>query len=459
MPRLRCFLFAALLLTPALATAQEARLEAMAGNGLLVEDESNLFLNPALSAVHANRVFFSLGVTRAGGVLGFDPHGGGFVRLTDEVTLGVVLNRSPNSYGFDHAFMPVLGAYMPEGPGGPIGGPDGPTEISAPLRFPADVFLSFGNPWSKLRLGFNLYYAGGAARTYELSDTDQDGLEESLVAKAQTHVISGTVGLSGGSLADRLRGEGWLRVTYATAWSDQTGEFEVAGGEPEPTVDRIVSMDRDMRLGGGARFHIGDVEQGLVVSPGIEYDHAFGVFRFDDNLVADPDDDAENAQRNASANYARAGVGVTYRKDGLQLSGTAALQVQNLQVIDTVSISGGIEQVTTNDVNLALPRLSIGAEYRALPWLLVRGGIASAVVGGRDISSVLNAEGDADDPFETEVVQTIVPSDVAVSLTASTGVGVELKMFRADIIVGGLFLPGVPEPNLFTRADLTFRWE
>lgn len=456
MPRTRCFLLAALLLVPALAQAQEARLDSLGGNQLLVEDASNLFMNPALASVHDNRLFFSLGVTRGGGITGFDPHGGAFIGLTDEVTLGVVLNRSPANYGFGNAFLPVLGAYLPEGAGGPLEGPDGPVETSAPLRFPADVFLSFGNPWSKLRLGFNLYYAGGASREYIVDDSDQDTNVEEIISKAQTHLISGTVGLSGGSLADRLRGEGWVRVTYATAWNDQTGFDEAS--DPSETVDRIVSMDRDMRIGAGGRIHIGDIEQGFVVSPGIQFDHAFGVFRFDDNLVA-PDSDAENAQRNASANNARLGVGVAWRGGDLLVNGTAALSVENLQVIDTVSITDGIEQLTTNDVSMALPEISIGAEYRAMPWLLVRAGIRSSVVGGRDILTTREASGDADDPFETEVVQTISPSDVAVDVAATAGVGIEFKKFRGDVIVGGLFLPGETDFTFFSRADLTFHWD
>ncbi len=456
MPRTRCLVLAALILFPALAQAQEARLESLAGSQLLVEDASNLFMNPALAGIYRNRVFFSLGVTRGDGLTGFDPHGGAFIGLAPEVTLGIVLNRSPGNYEFGNAFLPVLGAYLPEGPGGPLEGPDGPVEASAPLRFPADLFLSFGTPWSKLRLGFNLYYAGGATREYIVEDPDQDTDVEEFISKAQTHLISGTVGLSGGSLADRLRAEGWVRLTFASAWNDQTAFDEAS--DPTETVDRITSMDRDLRFGGGARVHIGDVEQGFVVSPGVQFDHALGVFRFDDNLVS-PNSDAEKAQRNASANHAKLGLGLAWRGGDLLVNGTAALAVRNLQVIDTLEEDVGIEQTTSNHVTMALPEISIGAEYRALPWLLVRAGIRSSVVGGREITHQLSAEGDPDDPFETEIVQTIATSDVAVDVAASTGVGIEFKRFRGDIIVGGLFLPGVTEFNFFSRADLTFHWD
>jgi hypothetical protein len=454
--RSRCFVLAALILFPAVAQAQGARLEALGGSQLLVEDASNLFMNPALAGIYRNRVFFSLGVTRGEGLTGFDPHGGAFIGLAPEVTLGIVLNRDPGSYEFGNAFLPVLGAYLPEGPGGPLEGPDGPVETSAPLRFPADLFLSFGTPWSKLRMGFNIYYAGGATREYTVEDPDQTTDVETLILKAQTHLISGTVGVSGGSLADTLRAEGWVRVTLASAWTDQTGTDESLE-EPE-TLDRITSMDRDLRLGAGMRVHIGDVEQGFVVSPGFQFDTAFGVFRFDDNLV-DPDSEAEDVQRNASANDAKVGLGLAWRGSDLLVQGTAALAVRNLKVIDTFEVDDGIEQSTFDRVTMALPEISIGAEYRALPWLIVRAGIRSSVIGGRELTHSLFAVGDPEDPFETEVIQTIVPSDVAVDVAASTGVGIEFKRFRGDIIVGGLFLPGVAEPNFFSRADLTFHWD
>jgi len=377
------------------------------------------------------------------------------IGLKDNITLGVVLNRSPQSYGFDRALWPVLLAYMPEGPGGPLEGPDGPVETTAPLRFPADLVLAFGNPWSSMRVGVNVYYAGGGSRDWEIDDRDQDGLEDSFVIRKQTHLFSTTVGVSGGSIADRVRAEGWVRFSIVSAWHDEQSQIELSPDEPEPTVDRIVALDRDLRIGGGARVHIGNAEEGFVVSPGLEYDHAFGVFRFDDNLVA-PDSNAENAQRNVSAHDARLGVGVAWRRDGLLVDGTASLVVRNLRTIDTLDIDGGDIQLTNDSVDLAIPELSIGAEYSILPVLIVRAGVRSTVVGGRTFGTSREAEGDLDDPFENSVVQTIEPSDVAVHFAATGGLGLHVKRFRADAIVGGLFLGGGVNPGFFTRVDLSF---
>ena len=452
---------AAAILLPTLAFAQDARLESLGGEDLLTEDASNVFTNPALAGVYSNRVFFSLGVTGGGGAVGVDPHGGAFVTIKDTVTLGVVLNRSPRNYGFDRAFWPVLTEYMPSGPGGDLQGPDGPVETSAPLRFPADVFISFGNPWSALRLGFNLYYAGGAERTWEVDDSDQDDLIESIVTRKQTHLINGTVGLSGGSLADRVRGEGWVRVTYMSAWHDEQGEVDVSAGETEPTTDMVLSMDRDMRIGGGARIHIGEHGHGLVVSPGLQYDIAFGAFRFDDNLVA-PDSNAENAQRNVTAHDAKIGVGLSWHKDDLLVHGAAAIGVHALTRIDTLDTSGdGVERSTDSHVDLLLPEISIGAEYRLLPVLFVRAGIRSTVVGGRTFTTVREAEGPDDELFESNVVQTIRPGTVGVNVAATGGLGLEIKRFRADAIFGGLFLPtgDASGINYFTRLDLAFSFD
>jgi hypothetical protein len=435
-------------------------MQSLGGVDLLIEDSSNVFTNPALAGIYNNRVFFSLGVNADSGAVGFDPHGGGFVTIKDMVTLGLVLNRSPLNYGFDRALWPVAEQYIEGGPGGILEGPDGPAEQTAPLRFPADIFFAVGNPWSKLRLGLNIYYAGGAERVWSLDDSDQDDLEEGLVGKRQTHLFSTTIGLSGGSLADRTRGEGWVRVSLLSAWYDEQGYIEVSPGETEPTVDRVVALDRDLRVGGGFRMHIGDTEQGFVVSPGIEYDHAFGVFRFDDNLVA-PDSEEENAQRNVTANDGKVGVGVAWRGDGLLINGTVALGVRNLQTIDTLEVDEGIEQATSNTVDLAIPQFSIGAEYRVLPVLLVRAGIRSTVVGGRTIASARGAVGAADDPFETDVVQTMATAPVHANFAATGGLGLEVKRFRADVILGGLFLGGGnalsgTNMSFFSRIDLGF---
>jgi hypothetical protein len=463
-----------LLLAPSVL-AQDARLESLGGIDLLIEDDSNVFTNPALAAIHSNRVFFSLGIDADGNGVGFDPHGGGFVRIRDVVTLGVVLNRSPREYGFDRAMWPVMAQYMPAGPGGLLEGPDGPVEETAPLRFPADIFIAFGNPWSKLRLGINIYYAGGATRQWDIDDSDQDQLIEEMVTRKQTHLISGTVGLSGGSLADRTRGEGWVRVSFLSAWHDERGCIQTAavsgmnscigfeGDEVEPTIDQVVALDRDLRIGGGARLHFGDAEQGFVLSPGVEYDYAQGVFRFDDNMVA-PDSDAENALRNAHGHDFRGGLGVAWRGDDLLVSGTASIVVRNITRIDSLEVDEGIEQEKLSTTTLSIPELSIGAEYRVHPVLFVRAGIRSSVVGGRTIGSALNAVGDADDPYETGIVQNVGTNPVHLDFAATGGLGLHVKRFRADAIVGGLFLGGGnvmsgQDFGFFSRIDLGFDFD
>lgn len=445
------------------ASAQDARLESLGGVDLLVEDSSNVFSNPALAAVHGNRVFFSLGIDGSGDHVALDPHGGGLVTIEDMVTLGVVLNRSPLAYGFDRALWPVMLQYMPDGPGGILEGPDGPSDTTAPLRFPADVFLAVGNPWSKLRLGLNLYYAGGSERDWIEDDSDQDRLVEGGDFKRETHLFGVTIGLGAGSLAERTRGEAWVRVGYMSAWFDEQRSMEVAENEAEPTADQVVAMDRDVRLGGGVRFHLGDVEQGFVVTPGIEYDHAFGAFRFDDNMV-DPDSDSEKAQRDVVANDGRAGVGVAWRRDGLLVDGTVSLRIRHLKRIDTLEIEEGIDRQTFGDMALALPELSIGAEYRVLPVLLVRAGVRSVVVGGRTIDTDWIEIGDEDTPFPAGVTQTTRTSPVAMNVAATGGLGLEVGRFRADAIIGGLFLGGgsLSSGNgfsFFSRIDLGFSFD
>ncbi len=280
-----------LLLLPSAAHADTARLQALGDAGLFTEDSSNVFTNPAQMARYSNRAWFSLGVevpsfTPEGvATTRVSPLGGGAVRIKKVVTLGIVLNRDPQLYGFGNALWPVLTQYMPQGPGGLLSGPSGPAETTAPLAFPLDFFFAAGDQYSPLRVGVGVYYAGGSTRDWGIDDNDRDDLEDVLIVRKETHLFNVSVGIAGGSMADRVRPEGWVRVGFASAWHDEQGDFETSSSETEPTVDRILSMDRDLRVGGGFRVHVGDAERGILVSPGFQYDFANGAYRFDDNLV------------------------------------------------------------------------------------------------------------------------------------------------------------------------------
>ena len=54
-----------LLAMPGLASADRARVQSLGGVDLLMEDESNLFINPAHISSYSNRAWFSLGVILA----------------------------------------------------------------------------------------------------------------------------------------------------------------------------------------------------------------------------------------------------------------------------------------------------------------------------------------------------------------------------------------------------------
>ena len=455
-----------LLCLPTAAHADTARLQALGDAGLYTEDSSNVFTNPALMARYSNRAWFSLGVSvpafTAEGVATtrVSPLGGAAVRIKKVVTLGIVLNRDPQLYGFGNALWPVLTQYMPQGPGGLLMGPSGPAETTAPLAFPLDFFFAAGDQYSPLRVGVNIYYAGGNSRDWSITDADRDDLEEILVISKETHLFNASVGLSGGSIADRVRPEGWFRVSFASAWHDEDGEFETADAEPEPTVDRILALDRDVRVGGGFRLHVGDADRGIMVTPGIQYDAASGAYRFDDNLV-NPDGPDELALRDVVAHDARAGVGVAYRAEDLLVQGSIGLRVRALSRIDELDAGDeGIERFIDEGLEMALPELSIGAEYRVHPVVIVRAGLRSTVLGGRTIRTVTAAEGNPDSPFEYDVVQRIDVAPVQATLSATGGLGLHVKRFQADLIVGSLFLGSSSgTPDLFTRIDVAFDFD
>ena len=454
-------LIALALLWAAPAHADISRLQAIGDVGLLTEDSSNVFTNPALMGTYSNRVWFSLGVdVSAGPTVSLSPLGGGAIRLGDVVTLGVVLNRAPTLYDFDAAIWPVMLAYLPGGPGGPLVGPAGPSEQSAPLRFPVDIFAAIGDRYSPLRLGLHVYYGVGANRDWLVEDRDGDELEESSVVRRQTHLVNATIGVSGGSVADKVRPEGWIRVGYMAAWHDQVAEAETSPGTFEPSIDRILAMDRDLRVGGGFRIHLGDAEQGVLVTPGFRYDGAGGVWRFDDNRI-NPDSPAELAERVAEAHDAEAGVGVAWRGDGLLVQGTATLGVQSIAVVDSLfDNDDNVEEFGDQLVSITAPELSVGAEYRVLPALLVRAGVRSTVLGGRTIQTLREGSGTGDSITDDAVDQRIATLDPQVTLAATGGLGLQVKRFHADVLLGGLFFPtGDGTTNFFSRIDLGFSFD
>lgn len=451
-----CSLFILCTQTP--ANAAGARLQALGGVDLLQEDSTNIFFNPGLLGQYSNRTWFSLGVTGADGVLGVDPTGGVAVRIKNVVSLGLALNRSPNLYGMDAALWPAALSYMPDGPGGILAGPDGPEVTTAPIRFPLDFFVASGDAYSKFRAGLNVYYAFGNQRDWDIDDSDQDELESVSIIKSETHLINATLGFTGGTIADKTRVDGWVRVGNMSAWQDQVDTTETGPGVEETTVDQIVALDGVLRIGGGVRAHLGDAAQGLVVTPGFRYDVALGAYRFDDNLVS-PDSSAEQAGRDVTAHDLRAGVGLAWRGEGLLVQGTASLVVRNLNQVDSTDAGqDGLNITTTDTLDLMAPEISIGAEYEVLPILLLRAGVRSAVVGGRSFGTVTSGVGELESPAEFRVQQQIATLDPTVTLTATGGMGLRVKRFQLDAIVGGIFL-GQGGADFLTRVDLGFSFD
>jgi len=196
----------------------------------------------------------------------------------------------------------------------------------------------------------------------------------------------------------------------------------------------------------------------VVVTPGLSYDFATGSFRYDDNLV-NPNSPAENSSRDTMAHDLKAGVGVTWRGDGLLVQASAAVGVQVLQQTDSIDVGADVFQQTgRTTIDLRAPELAIGAEYELLPVLVIRAGIRSSVIGGRSISTVTQGIGAQGNPTDFAVSQVMQSVPVAVAVDATAGLGLKVKRFRMDAIIGGSFL-GEETPGLLSRVDMSFSFD
>ncbi len=450
-PRLLALSVALLLaVLPATASADRARVEALGAVDLLIEDSSDLFTNPALLGRYSDRVWISLGVTGNGGSFGFDPMGGAAIRVTDGFDLGVALNRNPTSYDFGNALWPVATVYLPDGPGGAFALPGAPAEGTAPLRFPVDVFFGFGRAQAAVRGGLNIYYAGGEVR---LQDTDISETSEDVVdLTRQSHLVNVTFGLAARD-TDFVRPEVWLRVgnlSSRAAREQVVGRTALQEGE---RIDRwSLALSADVRGGGGVRVHIGDPldPRGVVLSPAVQYDGAIGWYSYnDDNLSGD----AERTTWAPSAHHLRGGLGVAVRLNELRIVGTASVVAEELRVRQTQARAG--YQIRDSKVELSLPELSLGAEYRVRPALLLRAGLRSAVVGGRAVHTTTLFEEAGTELVQVNQDRVTTPKAAAIGVEAHGGVALQVRRMTLDVTAGGAFL-GQAGAAYFGRMDLSF---
>lgn len=450
--RRRSALAAGLLLAalPASASADRARVEGLGGVDLLLEDSSDIFTNPGLIGRYTDRAWVSFGLSRAAGTFAFEPLGGAAIRIGDAFDLGVVLNRRPEAYDLGNALWPVATAYIAGGPGGSFAIPDAPSEATAPLRFPVDVFFGFGRDDAPARAGLNIYYAGGESNSNEVAYAEES--EDLTTTTRQSHLVNVTFGVAARA-RDFVRPEVWLRVgnlSSRTQREQYVGRTALLDGER--VVRRVMALSADVRGGGGARVHIGDAQasRGVVVSPAVQYDGAAGWLHFSDD---EQSGDAERTIYAPSAHHLRAGVGVVARLEDLQVIGSLSVVAEELRVRRTNARAG--YQIKDSTVDLAAPELSIGAEYRVLPVLVLRAGLRSSVVGGRTLETTTFFEEAGTELVQVEQDRTSRPRDASVAVEAHGGAALQVRRMTLDVTAGGAFL-GEAGGAFFGRMDLSF---
>jgi hypothetical protein len=102
--------------------------------------------------------------------------------------------------------------------------------------------------------------------------------------------------------------------------------------------------------------------------------------------------------------------------------------------MERLTVVGNYDQAFTTGFGLeTTPRVSLGAEYRLVPWLPARIGLA---VGGRSSSSAI---GFAFGPFsvfhmQLQLLDTAVVTRGGVLPGAGKGIGISVMLFRFNLI-------------------------
>lgn len=441
-------LVAVMALGVSIAQATPSRIETLGGQGMYLQDDTNIFGNPATLGYYRNCVLLHLG-----GVDGGDMHalGGYSAGIGDMLTLGLIYGRNP-SYELGGIALPLNGAVSGWTFDNNWG--DYTTHaITYPIALPGLAFANTGaqvweNPidiilaakLGNLLLGVSWYMVSG--KEHNTWDNDNPGDTE-YTLKSSLNALK--VGIS----ADlgNIMPEVWFHyVPYKV-----NSKWENTAPVPATEYERELK-GRRFNLGGRAFLKMGD---NLTIVPAVEWSNVTGNVSVDstpDEIIYVPTNlNEEDLSEEYKGNLINAGVSLNWTADRVLL--VTSFGLQYAKYVRTLEVDGLTGDRQDSLKMFALPVVGIGLEYQATKILVVRGGISTTTIYAKGTEN-----------FETDLAGSLNPEEETAetyqSTTAAVGIGLHFGNLIIDLTAGDMIIDNEQsQDSLFSALDMKLKFD
>jgi len=444
----------AMLAFGATAMATGSRLETLGNQGDYLEDDTNIFGNPATLAYYQNCVLLHMGGYDGGDMMAF---GGGSYGVSDELTIALIVARNPS---FEEGGIgTITGLVMDTTVGGMVD-IDGDT-IPDTFTFddgwglggtPPNAAIDWENPFEiivayqmdDLALGISYYLANGKLNWQDDLPNPGTDDEESYIVKARLHSIK----LGASYDMDDMKVEGWFHWDPYSVVSNY--EYDPESG-PDYESEQTLKGSKIV-LGGRVLYSMSD---NVTIIPAINYARTTGSVEIDTdpNISLMSGGNEEDLDQDYTVNELRVGVAAQYKEDKIMVIGSLGLLWS--KVLFEASIDDASDyEYTSTDKYFAVPVAAMGIEYEVNKILTIRGGLDTTTLWAANTR--LLEEEDAAGELEDESLLTTYQST-----TAAIGVGLTFGNLVIDGTFGNMFLSnenGTSEGNLLSQLDMKYKF-
>lgn len=451
-------LMAVLTIGVSVAQATPSRIDTLGQNtGLVyIQDDTNIFTNPAALSSYRNCLLFHMGGYDGGDIYAL---GGASLGLGEMITLGLIVGRNPD---YEEGMLGLITGEVFQTGMGPLpldfqnhwnGGavpPANPRNYSnagtntasiaglnaAAMNWvnPIDILLAvkLGN----VSIGASWYMASGK-HTSDYSD-DVLNTSEELTARLQAWKFG--VAASMGNISPEV----WFHyapLTVTSTWTNDTANTEV---ERELKARRI-------NVGLRVPYKVND---NLSIVPAFEYANINGEV----TISTDPDAQStsvlgptmEDLVESYTGSSINAGIGINYQIEKLLVASSIGLQwMKGTASLEVEGLNGTVDDTMKW---IAIPVVGLGLEYQCTKILVFRGGIATTTIFSRST-----------DLAESDVVGSLNYSDESnitqQNTIASVGLGLQFGNLVIDLTAGDMIIANERGYNqLFTAMDFKYKF-